>query len=274
MSEQHPQGRRAFLAGAATVGLGGLAGCLSGGGAEATETVPPTPTPDPGDESYGDGYPPAAESTPAEQEVDRSRFNQLDVEGTTVPAIPLDVAHYWHQRGAARFADARSEKEFTKSHVLGAVLSPAPDGGGEADPVADWPKDARVVCYCGCPHHLSSLRAASLIEDGYENVSVIDDGFWEWHDAGYPMAGTDVTTQPKLRTIRGVVDAAHAGATAWAWHDPSGQREATEIAADGAYELHLRFADVSPDSQIRVETPAYVVEGTLAELASKTVTGQ
>lgn len=262
VTEQHSAGRRRFLgAGVAAIGgLSALSGCLGGGGGDG----------DPGDDSYADGYPPEQGSTPDERDVDESSFRTLDVEGTAVPAVPLDVAYYWFQRREARFADARGQRSFDQSHVLGAVLSPAPDGN-DGDPVADWPQGDRVVCYCGCPHHLSSLRAASLIENGYEHVYVIDEGFWAWHEAGYPMAGSEVTEQPALQVVRGVADASHAGAYAWAWHEPSGQREATEIAADGSFELHLRFSAVDVESPIVVETPEYRVERTLGDLVANGV---
>jgi rhodanese-related sulfurtransferase len=263
--EQYSTGRRRFLAGSAVAlaGTTGLAGCLGGSGGDGNA--------DPGDDSYADGYPPEQESPPDEREIDESNFKMLDVDGTQVPAIPLDVAYYWFQRREARFADARGEQGFDESHILGAVLSPAPDGLDGDDPVADWPKADRIVCYCGCPHHLSALRAATLKQNGYENTYVIDEGFWAWFDAGYPMAGAEVTSQPALQVISGVADAASAGETAWAWHEPSGQREATEIAADGSYELHLRFSEVTDDSPIVVETPDYRVEGTLAELVANGV---
>lgn len=263
MTRLSPTSRRRFLAGLALSGAAGLAGCASDGGGTAT------PAPD-----DVDGYPPKPESTPDERDIDTSSFKTLDVEGTKVPAIPLDVALYWHQRLEARFVDARGQTSYDQSHILGAVLSPAPDGEKEDDPVTTWPKADRVVCYCGCPHHLSSLRAASLIEAGHENVYVIDDGFWAWHDAGYPMKGSKVTDQPKVRVIKGVVDAAHAGATAWAWHDPSGQREAGPIGDDGTFELHLKFSDVSLNDNVRVETPEYTVEKTLGELVAETVSAE
>lgn len=256
--------RRAFLGSAA---LAGFAGCLTdiGGGGGTPSGTPTAET---------DGYPPgsAVEETPPQRNIDTDAFERIDVEGTTVPLAPLDVAHYWFQRREARFADARGQRQYKRSRVLGAVLSPAPDGADDADPVARWPTGDRIVCYCGCPHHLSSLRAATLIENGYEEVYVIDEGFWAWHDQGYPMAGEDVTEQPRVQVVEGRTDPEHAGETAWATHDPSGQREAGPIAADGSFELHLRFTNVTPDSVVTLRTPATAVEAPLRELTGGTVT--
>jgi rhodanese-related sulfurtransferase len=244
--------RRAFLATAAGV-LG--AGCL-GGGSEETPTVPPTPTDTPRGTPTAetDGYPPEPETTPTERAVDASNFRTKEVHGIEVPLVPVNVAHYWHRRRAARFADARGQEQYASSRVLGAVLSTAPDGV-ENDPVALWPTDDRIVTYCGCPHHLSTLRAAVLIDQGYESVYVIDEGFWEWHDRGYPMAGKEVTEKPALRVVRGRADPAHAGEMVRLVHEPTHQHEAAPIDEDGRYELHVRFADVTTESVVTLHTP-------------------
>ncbi|MFB6172593.1 MAG: rhodanese-like domain-containing protein [Haloarculaceae archaeon] len=252
--------RRTVLGSAA---LAGLAGCLFDVGSET-----PTSTPS----AARDGLPPASAlgDRPPDRAVDTDAFARVDVRGTAVPLVPVDVAHYWFRRRAARFADARSRRQYDRSHVLGAVLSTAPDGVAD-DPVAQWPAADRVVCYCGCPHHLSSLRAATLLRDGYEDVYVVDEGFWAWHDRGYPMAGTAVGDEPRLRIVAGRTDPALAGETVWAIHEPTGQREAASIAADGGFDLHLRFADVTPASAVTLRTPAATLTAPLRDLTSGVV---
>lgn len=249
--------RRSFAAGSVAL----LGGCIGGSsdGADTTTGVEAGTTTGTGTGGTGT--------------VDPGSFERITVEGTRVPLAPVDVTHRWYRDDAARFADARGEQSYERSHVEGAAWSPAPDGR-PSDPVASWPKDARIVCYCGCPHHLSSLRAAALIENGYENVYVIDEGFWEWDERGYPVAGANVDLDPPLREIRGMTDASHAGESAWAWHDPTGQREATRIGDAGEYLLELRFTDVTLDSTVRVETPAYEVRASLGDLLDATVTGE
>ena len=259
--------RRTFLATGA-VSLSAVAGCLGGG--SQSEGDPSKITPE------TDGYPPEREfeETPDEREIGTSSFGTTEQNGVEVKLAPIEVAHYWYKRREARFADARSEEAYGKSHIYGSVLSQASERRrGDDDPVVNWPKDDRIVCYCGCPHHLSGIRAAQLIENGYENVYVIDEGFWEWHGREYPMAGDEVDTTPEKWVIRGEVDAAYTGRDAWAHHRPSGQMEATDIADGGTYELHLKFHEVGPDSTIEVETPAYSVEGKLKDLAAGTVHG-
>ena len=279
--------RRTFLAtGAAS--LTATAGCLGIGGNGSSDgngnaasgggggTTTPWPgyeenTPTDGDT---DGYPPEFDETPEKRSIDTSSFETKEEGGVQVPLAPIDAVHYWYKRGEARLADARGARSYRAAHVLGAVLSPAPERyRAPNDPVSDWPKEDRIVCYCGCPHHLSSIRASQLINAGYENVYVIDEGFGEWQGRAYPMAGNDVDNAPKKWVLSGRTDAAYAGQNAWARHPDSGQMESTDIADDGSYELHLKFYEVGPDSRVNVETPDYTVEGTLSELTASQITG-
>lgn len=286
--------RRQLLGLAGGLAATGLAGCLGGG---STSTPTPTSRPPfepvsggprngddlPADDTPRDGLPPEFDTAPPERHVDPDRFPTMtvdpesfsgnDADGVVVPLIPIDAAFYWYWSREARFADARGPGAWENSRIFGAVSSPAPAGGEGEDPVADWPTDANIVCYCGCPHHLSGLRAATLIENGYEHVYAIDEGFWEWQDRRYPLAGEDVANRPALRVIDGLADPDHAGATAWARHRPTSQVEAGPIGADGRYRLELRFADVSPASRVTVETPGYTVTAPLRELTARTVTG-
>ncbi len=255
--------RRRFLA-ATAVTASALAGCLGNGnggdgpGGDGTPDEPGTP-------------PPADESTPTAMEVDTASFQRIEVEGERVPLAPIEVTYNWYARGGARFADARGQGQFEEAHITGAAWSPAPDGRETDDPVADWGEDDRIVCYCGCPHHLSSLRASSLISNGYEDVYVIDEGFFEWVDRDHPITGTAVEGQAAV--VRGRSAAAHAGEPVYATHAPTDQREAAFVGADGRYELHLRFADLRPDSEIRIDAPDYAVVAPLSELTSGVVTG-
>lgn len=245
--------------------VGGSTGCLGLSGDSDGTGGRPT------DEQPRDGYPPQFTATPDKRSIDTSAFATNTVDGVDVPLAPIEVAYYWYKRRAARFVDARAAKQYERSHIFGAVVSPAPKGG-RSDPVESWPLGDRIVCYCGCPHHLSSLRAANLIAGGYGRVYVIDEGFWAWHDRGYPMAGTNIESQPAVQFIRGRTAAAYAGRTAWAWHEPTGQQEATAIAENGSYTFELRFSEVTTASMITIETPGYRIRAPLHRLTTDVVT--
>jgi hypothetical protein len=140
------------------------------------------------------------------------------------------------------------------------------------DPVLQWPKDDRIITYCDCPHHLSSLRAASLKSRGFRKVYALDEGFSSWRERNFPLAGEDVGRVPETRVVEGEVPYRHRGETAWAYHTDSDQREATIIADDASYELEIKFVNLTADSTIRVETPAYSLTAPIGDLTSGRIT--
>ena len=230
--------RRSFLRSAGLVTGLGLAGCLGDSPPEAANEF---------------GYPTTM------------------TEGIAVPLVPLADATQWYEDDIGVFADARSRTAFEQARIAGAVHSPAPDGLASNDPIAGRPKDTRVVTYCGCPHHLSTLRGATLIQNGYVHTYAIDEGFHAWRRAGYPLEGESIENTPQSFTITGRTDPAAAGEMAWAWHDPSGQREATPITTDGQFAIHVQFYDVTPESRIRLTTPAGELTDSLGVLSSGNV---
>ncbi len=246
--------RRTVLAVGGTAVIGGVAGCL-------------------GDDTGSDdnGYGPEPETTPEERSIDTSTYPTKVYEGIEVPLAPIDDVFYWYQRQEARVADARKSSQYQKAHIAGAPLSPAPNGGSD-DPIAEWSKDERIVTYCGCPHHLSGLRAASLIDNGYEEVYAINEGFGAWIDRGYPLEGSEISEDRATYEIRGQSDPTYAGEMVMLEQLGADRAEAAPIADDGSYTLQLHYAG-STDSRFRVEAPDYTTEGTLAELTSNTVTG-
>ncbi|WP_254532202.1 rhodanese-like domain-containing protein [Natrinema gelatinilyticum] len=246
--------RRTFLAASGTGILGGVAGCLDGNST--------------GNDS--DGYGPEPETEPDERSIDTSSYETQTFEGVEVPLAPIDDIFYWYQRQEARVVDARGSAQYKKAHIAGAPLSTAPDGVSD-DPVSDWSKDDRIVTYCGCPHHLSGLRAASLIDNGYEEVYALDEGFGAWIDSGYPLEGSEVSADRATYEIRGQSDPAYTGEMVMLEQVDADRLEAAPIDDDGSYTLQLHF-DGSTDSRFRVKAPDYTVEGTLEELTSSTLT--
>jgi rhodanese-related sulfurtransferase len=273
--------RRDLLAGLAAGGLGGVAGCLTGGGQDGGGQAPfehPGTLDEtfaangeyPADEDPTDGLPPAFPSPPPAPEVDESSLETLDVNGESVRLAPIDVVEAWYRRAETRVVDARGLGQYKNRHVYGSVASTAQRGskGGGID---GWPTDARIVTYCRCPHHLSSIRAAGLQKAGYERVFALDEGFGAWIDQKYPMAGTKFAGNSADRdapawTLEGAVDPRYAGEYAWA--SAGRQYEAAPIGEDGAFTLVLRFADVGAETPVRVSTPAFTVTRPLEELAA------
>ncbi|WP_254521834.1 rhodanese-like domain-containing protein [Natrinema caseinilyticum] len=246
--------RRTFLAASGTGILGGVAGCLGGNS----------------NGSDADGYGPEPETVPEERTIDTSTYETAEFDGFDVPLAPIDDVFYWYQRQEARVADARGSAQYERAHIVGAPLSTAPDGVSN-DPVSGWSKDDRIVTYCGCPHHLSGLRAASLLDSGYEEVYAIDEGFGAWIDRGYPLEGSEVSSDRATYQISGRSDPAYTGEMVMLEQVDADRLEAAPIADDGSYTLQLHYAG-SIDSRFRVKAPDYTVEGTLEELTSSPLT--
>jgi len=257
--------RRAFLAAGATGSAAALSGCLGLFGSSNASTNMSLPA----DDDPDDGYPPAY-GDPGERSVDPSSFPTTTTNGEEIRLAPIEVAHYWHKRADARFVDARGSEQYDSAHIYGAISSPAQRGstGGGID---GWPDDDTVVCYCGCPHHLSSIRAAALQKAGFSNVFVIDEGFGPWYDNGYAMRGTNFESQQPA-AIQGQVSAQYAGEYAWAEAVERAQQEAAPIGEDGSFEIHLKFSELTDDTRIRVTTPEFDVTRPLGELTETTLT--
>jgi rhodanese-related sulfurtransferase len=275
--------RRTFAA-AASGALAGLAGCTGGlgGSGDGTTTAGPAQSADDGNADGStdgsgtdlpadiDGYPDQVDSKPEDRTVDTSNLQTVEEGGVQVPLLPIDDAYVWWAYRRARFADARGPDQYENSHIRGAVFSSAaPRFRDDDDPPKRWGKQDRIVCYCGCPHHLSSIRASQLINAGYENVYVIDEGYFEWTDRGYPITGGGGNVSKFV--VRGQLDASYAGQNAWVTPVDSDQLESTNVQNDGSFALHCKFVDVTQDTRLRVETPAWTTTGTVRELTSGTL---
>jgi rhodanese-related sulfurtransferase len=228
----------------------------------------------PTDENPADGQPPAFADQPSSPDTDSATFETLSVNDETVRLAPVDVVQQWYRRGETRFVDARGLAQYERAHIYGAVSSPAQansEGGG----IEGWPYADRVVTYCGCPHHLSSIRAAGLQKVGFENVYALDEGFIgqqnSWYERDYPMAGTafGAGNQASVQqwTISGSVDSQYAGEYVWATVDR--QYEAAPVQSDGSYELHLKFTGVSAETPVQIRTPARSFERSLGSVGSR-----
>ncbi|WP_306054855.1 rhodanese-like domain-containing protein [Natronococcus wangiae] len=248
--------RRQFLAAGATASVACVAGCFG----------------DDDGSDDADGYGPEPDTVPEERSIDTNSYETQEFEGDDVPLAPIDDVFYWYQRQEARMVDARGSDQYEEAHVVGAALSSAPDGVSN-DPVAEWSRDDRIVTYCGCPHHLSGLRAASLIENEHEEVYALDEGFIAWLNREYPVSGSEVSADRESYEIRGQSDPAHAGEMIWL-EDLSAERyEAAPIADDGTYAVTLHFTGLTDDSMLKLEAPDYTLRGTLGEFTSGVVTG-
>jgi len=88
--------------------------------------------------------------------------------------------------------DARPPSEWRRVHIPGAVSIPYHD----MQRLSEVPKDAWVVAYCGCPHHLSGVVADELKKRGHAHPLVLDEGINVWHQRGYPVVAAEGVAPP------------------------------------------------------------------------------
>ena len=88
--------------------------------------------------------------------------------------------------------DARTDSEWMISHVAGAVSIPY----SSMTRLAEIPKDAWIVAYCACPHHLSGIVVSELQKRGYPHAFVLDEGINEWQRRGYPIVAAAGVAMP------------------------------------------------------------------------------
>lgn len=251
--------RRAFLSTTALLGTC-VAGCLGGDG-ERTDGYP---------------APDVVETVPDPRPFDPSSFDHFRVGGIAVPLVPIDIAINWYRRREARFVDARGPRSYDTSHITGAVSSPArsPRHWSDSrfdDPTNDWPREDRIVTYCTCPHHLSSLRAGEFTTNGYGAVFAIDEGYRAWKKRNYPVTGKQSRSVEYV--IRGRTDPADADEFAWVTMNERARMEAAPIRADGHYVLYVHFGELDPETIMHLSTPSYEFRASLSELTSSLVTG-
>lgn len=80
--------------------------------------------------------------------------------------------------------DARPHADFVESHIAGAVSVPFFDLEKVID---ELPQDVWIINYCGCPHAISGQSFDALAAAGFTQIAVLDEGFYEWVDRGYPV---------------------------------------------------------------------------------------
>jgi cytochrome c oxidase cbb3-type subunit III len=88
--------------------------------------------------------------------------------------------------------DARPASEWMLVHVAGAVSIPHTD----MTRLSEIPKDAWIVAYCACPHHLSGIVVDELEKRGYAHAFVLDEGINFWQRQKYPIVAAPGVAMP------------------------------------------------------------------------------
>lgn len=105
-------------------------------------------------------------------------------EGRYVPMA--QVLKALQEKNRLIILDTRTTSEWHNAHIPGAI--PIPYYISEEKVDKDLPNDGTwIIAYCACPHAASDKIINMLRKKGYENTAVIDEGFFKWLDAKYPV---------------------------------------------------------------------------------------
>ena len=116
--------------------------------------------------------------------------NAIDeIHDSVVEIDNIEIAKSIYDGEKAHFVDARSSDAYRTGHVKGAVSLPV----GEFDAMVEnllnrYPPEQPIITYCsGRACEDSHRLARMLIDFGYENVSIMIDGFPGWKENGFPV---------------------------------------------------------------------------------------
>lgn len=113
----------------------------------------------------------------------------------TVPV--MDVAKLHQKQKEVIILDARETAEFEVSHIEGALRI----GYDEPDYniLRDLPLDTDIVVYCSIGYRSEKI-GEKLQERGYNNVSNLYGGIFEWSNRDYELVDTNGHKTTKLHT--------------------------------------------------------------------------
>ncbi len=103
--------------------------------------------------------------------------------------VPMEQVRQALEKGNRMvLLDTRTTSEWHNAHIPGAI--PMPYYISEDEVEKGLPKDGTwIVAYCSCPHAASDKIIDMLRKKGYKRTAVIDEGFFKWIHAGYPVTG-------------------------------------------------------------------------------------
>ena len=95
------------------------------------------------------------------------------------------------------FIDARPPLDYNLHSIKNSISLPYYN----VEKCVDFlPKDVWYVTYCACPHNESQYAASVLEDNGFSKVRVLDEGYIEWRNQGYPTTDNPEGTPPADET--------------------------------------------------------------------------
>lgn len=105
--------------------------------------------------------------------------------GTAYVGFPAEHAKRLLDAGARLiFIDLRPAEEFAQGRLPGARSIPLRELSRR---YAELPRTGHVILYCACPAGEVEGAYRFLRDQGYRNLSLMEDGFPGWVKQGYPL---------------------------------------------------------------------------------------
>jgi cytochrome c oxidase cbb3-type subunit 3/ubiquinol-cytochrome c reductase cytochrome c subunit len=106
-----------------------------------------------------------------------------------VEYIGVDTVKAEYDKGARMaIIDARPPGDYAVEHITGAANIPFFEIEAR---LSEIPEDTWVISYCGCPHDESGIVATAIRGSGHEKVAILDEGYFDWLQKGYPVTTAD-----------------------------------------------------------------------------------
>ncbi len=101
----------------------------------------------------------------------------------------IKIAKLSYDGDKTLFVDARSNDDYNEGHIKGAISLPVGEFDERVGNLLDYySPDQSIITYCSGRTCEDSHRLAQMLIDlGYENVSIMIDGFPGWKENGYPV---------------------------------------------------------------------------------------
>lgn len=106
---------------------------------------------------------------------------------TSAPVLPVPAPYakrLLDEGERLLFIDLRSTDEFGRGRLPGARSLPLRELRRR---YAEIPRTGRVMLYCDCPPEEVRAAFQFLSDQGYRNISVVEEGFPGWIRRGYPV---------------------------------------------------------------------------------------
>ena len=107
-----------------------------------------------------------------------------DVASGVKMLLPDEVTRFIN-RDDAKVVDIRSQAEFEKGHIIGALNMSLDQLGGQLDKLKQY-KESGII-FCCASGSVSAKEARKLMNEGFEKVYCLKGGIYAWQNASLPL---------------------------------------------------------------------------------------